>query len=114
MFLALLRKKPVLWISFSSFVIGRAYSAAGVEYLANNSLVTMFTRTSVHCAERIVAISSSNGESWTSAHSTSGYSRFSRRTIRGGVLLRGQLRQSCAGFWRHGLPGSSGWQPGRG
>ena len=35
--------------------------------LANRSLVTMFTRSSVHWAERIVAISSSNGESWTSA-----------------------------------------------
>ena len=80
MFLALLRKKPVLWISFSNRLIGTAASAAGVEYLANSSFVTMFTRSSVHWAERIVAISSSNGVSWTSAHSAAGYSRLSSAT----------------------------------
>src|SRR5262245_914919 len=75
MFLALLRKKPVLWISFSRRGMGTAARAAGEEYLANRSLVTMFTRSSVHWAERIVAISSSKGVSWTSAHSASAYSR---------------------------------------
>src|SRR3954468_22311265 len=60
--------------------MGTAASAAGVEYFLNRSCVTMFTRSSVHCAERIVAISSSNGVSCTRAQVASGYSRLSRLT----------------------------------
>ena len=56
MFFALLRKKPVLWITFSSALIGAAAIAAGVGQRRNSSGVTMFTRSSVHWAERIVAI----------------------------------------------------------
>src|SRR5262245_3933609 len=52
-----------------------AARAAGVEYFENRSLVTMLTRSSVHWAERIVAMSNSNGVSWTRAHSASAYSR---------------------------------------
>ena len=36
----------------------------------------MFTRSSVHCAERIVAMRSSNGFEYTSAGLTFGYSFF--------------------------------------
>ena len=64
MFLALLRKKPVLWIAFSIAGSGAAAKAAGSGYFLNSSGVTMFTRSSVHCAERIVATSSSKGDSW--------------------------------------------------
>src|SRR5262245_58178475 len=41
----------------------------------------MFTRTSVHCADRIVATSSSSALEWTSAHSASGYVDASCLTI---------------------------------
>src|SRR5262245_46057560 len=74
MFLALFRKNPVLWISFSSCLIGTVTSAAGVEYFLNSSVVTILTRSSVHWADRIVAISNSNGVSWTRAQVASGYS----------------------------------------
>ena len=39
----------------------------------------MLTRSSVHCAERIVATSSSSGLRWSSAHRASGYAALSRR-----------------------------------
>lgn len=41
----------------------------------------MFTRASVHCAERIVAASSSNGDRWSSSHSADGYSASSAATM---------------------------------
>ena len=41
----------------------------------------MFTRASVHCADRMVAASSSNGLRWSSSHPASGYSALSRRFV---------------------------------
>ena len=46
--------------------------AAGVGKRRKSSGVTRLTRTSVHCAERIVATSSSQGERWMRAHSAAG------------------------------------------
>jgi hypothetical protein len=52
----LLRKNPVGRISFSNSA-GDAYAkSSGFVYFLKSSLVTWFTRTSVHCADRIVAI----------------------------------------------------------
>ena len=61
MFVALLRKKPVERISCSSSAGSAAAKAAALRYFANSAGVTLFTRSSVHCAERIVATSSSSG-----------------------------------------------------
>src|SRR5882724_2457809 len=44
-------------------------------YFSKSTGVTMFTRTSVHCAERIVATTSSQALLWVSAQVTSGYIR---------------------------------------
>jgi hypothetical protein len=55
--------------------------AAGVGYLAKSPGVTRFTRSSVHCAERIVAIRSSNGFACVSAHSARAYSFLRIRAI---------------------------------
>ena len=56
---AFCRKKPVETISFSS-AAGRALAKAGASgYRAKSPGVTMLTRASVDCADRIVAISSS-------------------------------------------------------
>ena len=59
--LALLRKKPVDWTSRSSSSCVTAASDVTVGYFRNSTGVTLFTRSSVHCADRIVAISSCNG-----------------------------------------------------
>ena len=68
---ALARKKPVEWmISSSSSGLARA-KEAGSGYAPKRAGVTMFTRTSVLCADRIVAASSWNGESWSSAQRSS-------------------------------------------
>jgi len=61
MFFALLRKNPVLWMIRSILAIGAAARSAAVGYFLNSSGVTILTRTSVHWAERMVAISNSNG-----------------------------------------------------
>ena len=70
--LALLWKKPVVRIRASSYGRGALDIAAGVGKRRKSSGVTMLTRTSVHWAERIVATSSSQGDEWMRAHSTSG------------------------------------------
>ncbi len=49
------RKNPVDWTSRSISAAGAAASAAGVGKRAKSAGVTMLTRSSVHCAERIVA-----------------------------------------------------------
>jgi hypothetical protein len=56
----LLRKKPVERMSGSSSSGLSAANAASVGYFAKITGVTMLTRASVHCAERIVATSSSH------------------------------------------------------
>src|ERR1700730_7177290 len=71
--LALLLKKPVLRISFASTSGRAAAKSSGVGYLANNPGVTALTRLSVHCAERMVATSNSQGLLWCSAHVAAGY-----------------------------------------
>ena len=58
---ALLRKNPVETIIGSTASGSTAASARASGYFANSAGVTMLTRASVDCAERIVAISSSNG-----------------------------------------------------
>src|SRR2546421_4666175 len=64
MLLALLRKKPVVLISCSNSA-GCAFAYAAADgYFLNSAGVTRFTRLSVHCAERIVATSSSSGLEW--------------------------------------------------
>src|ERR1700728_1830782 len=70
---ALLRKNPVVRIRFSSSGSFALAIAAGVGKRLNKSGVTIFTRTSVHCADRIVATRSSQGERWCRAHSALGY-----------------------------------------
>ena len=49
-----------------------AARAAGVGQVAKSSGVTSFTFLSVHCADRMVATSSSQGERWSSSHQASG------------------------------------------
>src|SRR5438132_10300337 len=76
----LLRKKPVDRISGSSCSGLRAAKSATVGYFLKISDVPMLTRTSVACAERIVAASNSQALLCCSAKVTSGY--------RGSSLLR--------------------------
>src|SRR5262249_38365540 len=83
--LALLLKSPVDRISCARTSVSTAAKSAGVGYLANSPGVTSLTRLSVHCAERIVATSSSQGLRCVSAQVTSGYiwsSRFRISAIR--------------------------------
>src|SRR5579863_4066605 len=69
----LLRKKPVGRMSCSSS-LGFAYANAfGFGYFGKSVLATSFTRTSVHCADRIVEIKSWNGLSWCSSQVAAGY-----------------------------------------
>ena len=49
-----------------------AASLAGVPYLANSAGVTRLTRTSVVCADRMVAMSSWNGVAKSSSQWASG------------------------------------------
>ena len=57
---------------FSSVGSGARAIASGVGKRRNSSGVTLFTRSSVHWAERIVAQTSWNGVSRSSSQSTSG------------------------------------------
>ena len=68
MFLDLLRKKPVERISSSKAACGRAAKSCGVGYFRNSSGVTLFTLSSVHWAERIVATSNWKAFSCRRAH----------------------------------------------
>ncbi len=69
---ALARKKPVDSIIASSSARSAAARSAAVGYLAKTNGVTRLTRASVHCAERIVAMSSCNGVSKSSSQCASG------------------------------------------
>ena len=66
--LALLRKKPVVFMRDSSSGREAWAMAAGVGKRRKSSGVTKLTRTSVHWAERMVATRSSQGVRWVSAH----------------------------------------------
>src|SRR5689334_6013184 len=79
-FFAFERKKPVEWMIPSSSDGSAAARSAGVGYFANSVGVTMLTRSSVHCADRIVAQSNSNALVWLSAQCASGYSSASPST----------------------------------
>ena len=57
----LLLKNPVLLMSCASTSGRTAAKSCGVGYFLNRPGVTSLTRLSVHCAERIVATSSSHG-----------------------------------------------------
>jgi hypothetical protein len=72
MFLALLRKKPVERISRSRVSWGVRAQSRAVRYFANSAGVTMFTRLSVHWAERMVATASSMGVRQSSSQCASG------------------------------------------
>src|SRR5579863_8517905 len=74
----LLRKNPVERTSGSSCSGVSAANAATVGYLRKSSGVTRFTFTSVDCADRMVATSSSHALAWVSAQVTSGYRLFNR------------------------------------
>ena len=69
----LLRKKPVERISGSSCSGFKAAKASTVGYFLKISGVTMLTRTSVACADRIVATSNSHALLCCKAQVTSGY-----------------------------------------
>src|SRR5690606_1340598 len=67
----------------------------------------MFTRRSVHCADKMVAHNNSNGLVWSSSQAALGYSRPSAscttratkrfaETVRGARATGGAL---CEGFW---------------
>src|SRR6185437_5251936 len=88
---ALLRKKPVLRISSSSAGNGASDIAFGVGYAAKSAGVARFTRTSVHCAERIVATSSSHALRWFSAQTALGYAFSSPSRI-------AAIRSGASGF----------------
>jgi len=74
----LLRKNPVDRISGSSCCGSSRAKSCTVGYFLNSSGVTMFTRTSVDCAERMVATTSSHASLCVNAQVTSGYCRSSR------------------------------------
>src|SRR5439155_1431553 len=108
MFFALFRKKPVDLIICSSSSRSAAANAAASGYRAKSAGVTMLTRTSVHWAERIVAISNCSGDWWRRAHSASGYSfarparrraarRFSGVTLLMGAMV-GETREAASGY----------------
>ena len=76
----------------------------GVGYLANSAGVTMLTLTSVVCADRIVAASSSYGLRWSSSQIASGIlvgqptRDLTRATLRGaGACHRAEARRLTAG-----------------
>src|SRR5437763_11184764 len=79
--LALLRKKPVCLTSRSISTWLATANDCGVGYLRKSDLVTMLTRTSVDCAESIVAISSSKALVKSSAHFAFGYICLRRTTM---------------------------------
>jgi len=66
------RKKPVDRTISSTSAGSAPARSAGVGYFANSVGVTMLTRSSVHCAERIVAQRSSYALLWVSAQCASG------------------------------------------
>jgi len=64
---ALFLKKPVERMSCSTSRRSAAASSAGLRYRRKSEGVTWLTRWSVHWAERIVAMSNSQGERWSSS-----------------------------------------------
>src|ERR1044071_10398010 len=67
-------------MSRSSSSVGAAAYSSARRYFLNRSAVTMLTRSSVHCAERMVPTSNSSGFEKFKLHRASGYS-FLRRAI---------------------------------
>src|SRR5215467_7130860 len=79
--LALALKKPVEWISVSR-VEGRARAkSSAVRYRVKSVRVTALTRSSVHCADRIVAARSSRGVVKSSSIPAFGYALARRPRI---------------------------------
>ncbi len=60
--------------------------------------VTWFTRSSVHCADKMVATSSCSGPSKSNSQRASGYSACSRRRISGMRAAAGDCAVSAAGL----------------
>src|SRR5947207_9653048 len=94
------RKNPVDWIKPSTSSGSACARSSGVGYFANRAGVTMLTRSSVVCADRIVATSSSYAFECSSAQRASGYASRKRRTTsvararapRGRAMHRGYPR----------------------
>src|ERR1700691_6168432 len=89
--LALLLKKPVERISPPSSAGFAAAKSAISGYFRNKPGVTSLTRLSVHCADRMVATSSSQQLRWSSGTVGRGYIWSSSLTI-----LRTRLARSAA------------------
>src|SRR5207244_10375653 len=110
---ALLRKKPVWRTSRSISGCVALANACGFGYLRKSDFVTMFTRTSVDCAESIVAISSSNGLVKSSVHFAFGYMRLRSDTMSSArscfldILAAIGCRLPVAGFR---FPATGNWQ----
>ena len=89
-----------------------AARSSAVGYRANSAGVAMFTRTSVVCAERIVAVSSWKASAWSSSQRASGYSSFSRSLVPAPCPSVSAVAPSPAGYGRvtlGGWPTSDGW-----
>src|SRR3954469_21986911 len=102
----LLRKNPVERMSGSSSSGFKRAKCCGVGYFLKMAGVTMFTRASVHCADRMVATSSSQALRCVSAHCTFGYVASRRRKISatrfgsGGVNFRAGMAKGQSNFSR--------------
>ena len=70
--LALFRKNPLEWIIDSNSAVSALANSAAVLYLRNSAGVMVLTILSVLWAERIVAVRSWRGFSWSNAHFASG------------------------------------------
>ena len=100
-FFAFERKNPVEWMISSSSSGLAAARSAGVGYRANTAGVTLLTISSVHCADRIVAIRSWNGLSWCNAHSSvavPGYS--ARQPLDDRARAAPRHHAACESSWR--------------
>src|SRR4029450_9202931 len=107
---ALLRKSRVAWMPASTSARSATARSAGVGQRRNSSGVTWLTTTSVDCADRMVATSSSQAERWARAVVTMGERGASRARISGARAGRAALdsrRRRGAGLL--GEAAMAGW-----
>src|SRR5215468_4298502 len=81
MLFALLRKKPLDLIICSSSAWSASAKSRAVLYFLKRAGVMVLIILSVLCADRIVAIRSWSGFSWSRAHFASGYAAWRRVKI---------------------------------
>src|SRR3989338_2926138 len=103
MFFALLRKKPVERANDSSSAMSASAKLRAVLKRANNAGVTLFTLSSVHCADKMVEMRSSRGEEWSSEQLASGQDLFSEERIFSALSFLFALDSAMALFLRHVL-----------